>query len=324
MSTTAADGRFLLLSSSEAIAKQLSAHFGRDFERELSGDLKPGDLVLLDARSAHASEGMPLGHAFAACRQVKAEPRTRVFLIVEGDDGYSAEIARFCLADGCLAVGSDGSLADLAGLDERLQPGRPHVSVDALLERLEGKLAGSEREASGIQRLLEERHEDRLVEQLADPETGLFDGPFASFKLDEEFKRASRFHQPLSLILLDCGVAEWPSADADRKAVLAEIASIFLNECRDIDLLARFTRTEFLFLLPGTGLDGASTVALRMLQSLREREFLVPVDLAPAAGLATVPMAGITDRKAFVGYAEACLRQAQKDPSGGGLCASLE
>ncbi|MFB3051954.1 MAG: hypothetical protein ACE1Z0_08210, partial [Acidimicrobiia bacterium] len=110
-----------------------------------------------------------------------------------------------------------------------------------------------------------------MLRQLQDSETWLFDGPYATWKLDEEWRRSNRFHEPLSLVLLDVGVGLLELPDADRRAVLVDAASVFLNECRDIDILARFSPTTFLFLLPGTGTDGADILAQRTIASLQER-----------------------------------------------------
>ena len=91
-----------------------------------------------------------------------------------------------------------------------------------------------------------------------------------------------------------------------------------------IDVLARFTASTFLFLLPGTGPDGALVLARRMLQSLRERTFAEGVRLQPYAGMAWTPQSGITDRKAFLLCAEACLERARSGVGDGGVCGSLE
>jgi GGDEF domain-containing protein len=91
--------------------------------------------------------------------------------------------------------------------------------------------------------------------------------------------------------------------------VLAEAAGVFLNECRDIDVLARFQPTVFLFLLPGTGPDGATVLANRILAALRER-FSAGPSVAPVAGLCSVPSADVPDRRAFLAVAEACLARA--------------
>ena len=266
------------------------------------------------------------GNAFALCQSLKERRRGRyrVFLVLRRDDPYSAEIARFCLADGCLVWSEDR----LTGVEKLREIGayRPKVSLDDLLSRLEKDLeTDGARRAVALRRLLDRDKEKGLLEQLTEPETGLFDGPFASFKLDEEFRRAARLHQPLSLILLDIGGGgiALPVDPQERRTFLAEVSAVFLNQCRDIDTLARFTETIFLFLLPGTGNRGAVVLARRMIEALTER----PVSgqmLDPRVGIATVPCTGIGDRKAFLAVAEQCLEKSRLDAGDGSVVVTWE
>jgi GGDEF domain-containing protein len=249
----------------------------------------------------------------------------RVYVLVLAGDAISPEIARFCLADGAVEVKGDRLVPDPRELVAHPSP-RKRVSIDALLEKIERQIEGDAgRQASALRKLLRAAPSGSLLEQLTDPETGLFDGPYAGLKIDEEFKRAIRFHQPLSLVLLDIGpVGGLPADSASRRTVLAEVAGVFLNECRDIDVLARFTESIFLFLLPGTGVPGATAVTRRMLATLRERRFAAGVRLEPYAGLASVPAAGVTNREGFLVRAEACLLLAKDGAGEAGLCADRE
>jgi GGDEF domain-containing protein len=269
-----------------------------------------GDVVFLDVA---ASDGVPLGNAFSGCRALKQHAGVRVYLLIQSGDSFSAEIARFCLADACFEVAPDGGLSNADDVRARLSPHRLRFEPAGLLAELERRLRSDEGAASVIQKLLATDRQEWILEHLTDPETGLFAGPFASFKLDEEFKRAHRFHQPLSLLLLDIGAGPPAGAETDdrRRAGLAEVASVLLNECRDIDVLARFTETTFALLLPGTGVDGASHLGRRLLAALGVRRD-GGGDPAPAIGIATVPAADIADRRAFLARAEACLRIAQE------------
>ena len=319
--------RLFWVGTTKAVREKLQEGLGRPVDEGIPLDPSPGDLVFLEVFADLGSlPAVPGGNAFSACRALKEDTRVRVFAVLREADPYSAEIARFCLADGVLEW--DGK--ELKGMDqvrEKMTPHRQRVSVDALLARLERELKSDEgRQASAIQRILHRGTEDPLQEVLTDPDTGLYTGQFASFKLDEEFKRSSRFHQPLSLILVDIGdvAGALPEDGAQRRELLADVASVFLNECRDIDVLGRFTETTFLFLLPGTGLDGADRVASRMLHSLREREYGAGIRLDPKAGLVTVPATGIGERRAFLARAEACLRVAQQGGGEGGLCTCWE
>ena len=100
-----------------------------------------------------------------------------------------------------------------------------------------------------------------LVQALTDPETSLFNYAFLNYKLDEEFKRAQRFHQPLSCVMLGFE----GQAESD---VLQRLAGIFLETSRDTDVLGRFDENSFLFLLPRTGPDGAGVMADRFLAAI--------------------------------------------------------
>ncbi len=316
--------RIIYVGGSDQIAASLASALARDVLREMPDPVRDDDVVFLQAYAAgHAGAlaTLPGGNAFAACRKLKARARARVFLLVQQDDAASPEIARFCLADGAIAVAEGRLCEDPKTLADRLRPMRPRMSVDALLARLERDLGTDDtKHATALRKILKGEATGSLLETLTDRETGLYDGRFASLKLDEEFKRARRFHQPLSLLLLDVGAkGGLPKEEGRRRAALAEIAGVFLNECRDIDVLARFTESVFLFLLPGTGSDGAAVVARRMLGSLRGRPF-GGVSLVPVGGLASVPAAGVEDREAFLVRAEACLLLAKEGEGSDGLC----
>jgi diguanylate cyclase (GGDEF)-like protein len=305
--------RAFVVGGDESWGPALEEQVGLPVEAGIPAEVRRGDVYLLDAATPRGAEVVPAGNAFSQCRDLKRDPSVLVFLAIREGDAYGAEIARFCLADGVVFVAGDGAL-DLSRIAERLAPRRGRTGVDELLGQIEGRVgAGSaEQFGSALQKSLAAAEAPGAVARWTDAETGLFDGPFAGFKLDEEFKRARRFHQPLSLVLLDAGVAAWPEDDEARRTVLAEIASIFLNECRDIDVLARFTPDVFMFLFPGTGPDGARIAVERIVASLRERSFSVPLEVRPAAGIATVPLAGVRDRRSFLALAEAALEAARK------------
>ena len=252
-------------------------------------------------------------------RALKLRRGLAVYVLVDSEDAVAVQLARFTLADGVLTWNADTQ--ELGTEELRLgtvSPRRP--SVDDLLRRLQGE-AGEFGQENSLQRLMRFEREDSLLTKLQDAETGLFDGHYATWKLDEEWKRAHRFHQPLSLLLLDIGFAATIS-DVDRRAALAEAAGVFLNECRDIDVLARFSESVFLFLLPGTGAEGAKVLANRIVASLTERLHGL-VEAHPAGGLSTVPSSEIHDRKSFVAVAEECLNKA-KAAGAGGVCSSWQ
>ena len=282
-------------------------------------DVAAGDTVVVDPKAERAVQAqLPSGHAYSGVRGLKHERGVAVYVLVDEGDAIGAQLARFALADGVLTLQGDGSI----NAEELLMGGRTprRPSVDDLLKRLQRE-AGDGGQESSLQRLMRFEREDSLLTKLQDPDTGLFNGHYATLKLDEEWKRAHRFHQPLSLLLLDLGFAGGLS-DVDSRAGLAEAAGVFLNECRDIDVLARFSPDVFLFLLPGTGAAGAEVLADRIVNSLGER-LQGLVTARPVCGLASVPSGEISDRKRFVAVAEACLERARA-AGAGGVCSAWQ
>jgi GGDEF domain-containing protein len=307
--------RVFYVGSNDLVRDQLSKALKVECQSGLPTEGTRGVVVFLDSDSGSSSSAELLGgNAFTACRDLKDRLGVQVYLLVGAEDRITAEIGRFCLADGSLEVGPEGLVEEVGFLSNRVVPHRARVSVDDLLEKLEQQISSDEgRQASAIQRMLSEGVESSLMDHLVDPETGLFDGPYASFKIDEEFKRSRRFHQPLSLLLLDVGVdLESSFADANaRQAFLAEIASVFLNQCRDIDVISRFTVSTFMILLPGTGSAGADVVAGRMMAELEAKGLYEGLQGRPHSGLATMPATGIPDRSAFLARAEARLQMSK-------------
>ncbi|MBK8096681.1 MAG: GGDEF domain-containing protein [Planctomycetes bacterium] len=312
--------RWLHLGADQRLTERLAEVLGGPPAAGGFAAVRSGDTAVIEVFAA--ASDLPGGNALSACRAIKERRQTTVYLVVLADDRYGAQLARFALADAVLLWNPE--TAQLVADELNRSPGnRQRQTIDTLLQRYETARAADPAKAQGaLHKLLQFEREDSVLQRLQDPETGLFDGPYASIKLEEEFKRAQRFHQPLALLLLDIGAPG--SASRIDRAVLAEAAGVFLNECRDIDVLARFTATTFLFLLPGTGPDGALVLARRMLQSLRERTFAGGVRLQPHAGMAWAPQSGITDRKAFLLCAEACLERARSGVGDGGVCGSLE
>lgn len=315
-------GRVFHVGESETVRAALTERFGAPPRLGPVRNLARGDLVVVEAFGELAGRGdVPGRNAFSACRAWKERAGVAVHVVVRADDPVGVQLARFVLADGVLV--EDGGRLD--GL-EQLQPAgerRAPRLIDSLLERYGAALVPGDRSSALLERVREWESADDFLVRLQDEETGLFDGRYTALKLDEEFKRSERFHLPLSLLLLDIGAAAAGLPEGPhRRALLAEVASVFLNECRDIDVLGRFTATVFLFLLPGTPPAGAAALGRRMLTALRERRFSSA--LAPVASVVSVPTSGIADRKDLLMVAEHCLERARAGQGVGGLVSAWE
>jgi len=260
---------------------------------ELLARSTPGDVILLDA-------WLRTENAYESCRRLTGKTRCRIFLVTDGRNGFADEIASFCGATGTLQRPLSGErlralLADSG--PERRPPSEQRgqsAAEHALPERLLRDLVG------------EGSH--RLIDALTDPETGLYNYAYLTYKLDEEFKRARRFEQPLSCVML--GFDGQVEDD-----VLARLASMFLNASRDTDILGRFDQSSFLFLLPNTGPDGAAVMARRIrdgaeAEGLRD---LVGDRLSIAVGISTCPHPAVKRREDLFSRSRAAFLAAQRD-----------
>ncbi len=261
----------------------------------------PGDVILIDA-------WLRTENVYESCRRLTGKTRSRTYVVTDERNDLAAEIAAFCGATGTLARPISGkglrALLDAdSGRRELPQEGREQErSTRELPENLLRDLVGD--------------GANRLIDVLTDPETGLYSYEYLSFKLDEEFKRAQRFEQPLSCVML--GFEGQVSDD-----VLGSLSSIFLNASRDTDLLGRFDQSSFLFFLPNTGPDGASVMATRIRGSAEEQGLrdLVGDDLAIAVGISYCPHPDIKRREDLFARARAAFLAAQRE---GGVVVSAD
>ncbi|MDY0743423.1 diguanylate cyclase [Paucibacter sp. R3-3] len=109
-------------------------------------------------------------------------------------------------------------------------------------------------------------------------------------RLEDEWRRALRSSEPLSVLLIDVDFFKLyndhnghPAGDACLQTV-ADVLRICAN--RPSDLAARYGGEEFVLLLPHTDEGGAQNVAMRVMQKLREAA--VPHDVSPQGPFITV------------------------------------
>jgi two-component system cell cycle response regulator len=101
--------------------------------------------------------------------------------------------------------------------------------------------------------------------------TGVHNHRHFQERLREEFRRAQRYDDALSLILLDLDHFKNVNDQFGHTAgdgVLREVAAALQRGVRETDLVARYGGEEFAVLLPRTHLTGALTVAERVRREL--------------------------------------------------------
>jgi diguanylate cyclase (GGDEF)-like protein len=156
------------------------------------------------------------------------------------------------------------------------------------------------------------------TEKLAvtDDLTEVYNARFLKTALRREVRRAARFGQELSLVLIHLDqLAALAQSPGDQRGalLLKEAASLFAQQVRAFDLLARHGNEEFMLVLPQTDREGAMVLAERMRASVEHHAFsFVPAGgITVSMGVATFPQEG-ADVEALTATVARALQAAQR------------
>jgi two-component system, cell cycle response regulator len=168
-------------------------------------------------------------------------------------------------------------------------------------------------------------HAKRLAEEaITDELTGLKNRRAFDERLLEEFRRAQRYADPVSLIMID--LDHFKSVN-DRfghpfgDTVLRGAAEQLRASTRDPDICSRYGGEEFAVILPKTHLQGALAVAERIWRELGARAFPLPsgapgadepLHVTASMGIAFYPSKDITSPELLLRYADEALYQAKR------------
>jgi diguanylate cyclase (GGDEF)-like protein len=254
------------------------------------------DLVLLDVL-------MPKMSGLETCRLLKGMQRESflpvVLLTVKSDTASRVEGLKIGADDYVCKPFEEQEL--LARIDAMLRIKKLHDHVNHVKSRLEQL-------------------------SLHDDLTGLFNYRYLHSRLNEEFKRAERYHEPLSCMVIDIDGLQRENEKFGRErgdAVIKHVAESLRRTVREIDVVARFGGDEFLVALPSTHFAGSVTVAERLW-----REVTQPVASGEGAGkarttisigVALYPSRDVRTKDALLRGADAALRQAKRD-GGNRIC----
>jgi diguanylate cyclase (GGDEF)-like protein len=106
--------------------------------------------------------------------------------------------------------------------------------------------------------------------------TGVYNYRYFSDKLAEEIRRATRYRQPLSLIMVDL---DWFKRINDTygheagNVLLKGVVRVIAANVRDTDTLARYGGEEFIIILPQTDHDDAQLIAERIRSEIEKSTF---------------------------------------------------
>lgn len=248
------------------------------------------DLVLLDIL-------MPRLSGLEACRLIKGMTSDSflpvVLLTVKTDSASRVE---------GLKIGADDYVCK--PFDER-----------ELIARVEAMLR--------IKRLHDHVAEARAkLEQLSihDELTGLYNYRYLHSRMNEEFKRAERYHEPLAALVIDIDRLEAHNQVGGRALgdqVIRAVAESLRRSVREVDVIARFGGDEFLVLLPSTHFAGSVTVAERIWHEVVDRPVLSeqgdPARPTLSVGVALFPSRDVRTKDQLLRAADAALHNAKRE-----------
>jgi diguanylate cyclase (GGDEF)-like protein len=254
------------------------------------------DLVLLDMI-------LPDMDGLEVLRLVKASPDERflpvIILSVKSDVDSKVEGLR---------IGADDFIAKPFAEAEIL------ARCDAML-----RIKSLQDELRATRRSLEEQ-------SVTDSLTGLKNRRFFDERLPEEFRRAQRYSDPVSLMMIDLDHFKEVNDRYGHQmgdVVLRDAAAVIKSSVREPDICARYGGEEFAVILPKTHLGGTLTVAERVWRGLRDKVYrqevpavglgaVVEVRVTASLGLAFFPSKDIVSAELLVKFADEALYQAKR------------
>ena len=153
---------------------------------------------------------------------------------------------------------------------------------------------------------------------ITDELTGLNNYRYFQQRLDEEVERSRRYHNDVSLLMIDADNFKGFNDSYGHVAgdvALANIGRLLRDAVREVDVVARYGGEEFAVILPETGGAGAFVAAEKIRESIAAFEFLDADGnrgprLSVSIGLASFPEHA-EDKGALLRHADEALYQAK-------------
>ncbi len=159
------------------------------------------------------------------------------------------------------------------------------------------------------------RKYDRINKLLLyDTLTNVFNRRTLEFRLSNELKRVSRYHQSLSIIMADLDHFKKINDKYGHDfgdVVLKSVASLFKEELRDTDFVGRVGGEEFVLVLPNTDKEAGLFVANRMRSRVEAYTFKY-IQVTFSGGVATAPEDGV-EMKTLLKKADQAMYRAKEN-----------
>jgi diguanylate cyclase (GGDEF)-like protein len=155
------------------------------------------------------------------------------------------------------------------------------------------------------------------IRQLAfrDGLTGIFNRRYFDQKMREELERATRYQQPLSVLMIDIDHFKTVNDEFGHllgDEVLREVSNLFTTQLRKVDFVCRYGGEEFAILMPSTSGEKAMQVAEKLRRKIAGWHFPgVQKSITISIGVAECPEHGET-RDSLIRAADAALYLAKQ------------
>jgi len=150
---------------------------------------------------------------------------------------------------------------------------------------------------------------------LTDDVTDVYKERFIKSTLERELRRASRYAQELSLVVIDVDQLDDFSeehSEVNVSVLLRELATVLAGQVRAFDVLGRRGDGGFVLLLPQTHRDGATEVGERMREAVEKHTFeAAPGGVTVSVGVAASP-GDASEPADLMGAANRALDQAKQ------------
>jgi len=227
------------------------------------------DIILLDAY-------MPVMDGFAACQILKKKRKTQnipiVFLTAKYIDPKDRESG--------LQLGADDYLVKPFNSKELVSRIKTVLKKTHMIRNLRKENEDLSKIHNRLSRELEEsqKSESELAENLAiDHLTGLYSKKYFLARLKEEYHRALRYENSVSLSLIDVdafGRINDMLGYQIGDFILLKIANVILMNTRISDIVARLDGAYFAVILPQTDAQGGYFEAERLRVALNQTKYL--------------------------------------------------
>lgn len=163
---------------------------------------------------------------------------------------------------------------------------------------------------------LKNRELERI--SISDGLTGLFNHRHIHALLHEEFERADRIGELITVAMFDLDRFKSVNDNHGHQAgdrVLEQMSEILRQSAREIDRLGRYGGEEFMTILPGTSIDDAEVFVERVRHEVQRTNFNVgkeePLKMTISVGIATYPDPAISDPETLIRLADEALYAAK-------------